>query len=114
MDGKARSRGHDALVAIATVMPVFIAVSFISTLEKALLAATVFGSIWVAVSERWGRRRITGFWLLVGAFAVANAIAVWALPVVGPFKAALGISYPLGMAEGFLLYWLLGRLAKRS
>jgi hypothetical protein len=107
-----RSRGHDALVALATVTPVFVAVALISTLEKALLAATVFGAIWVAVSERWQERDKQGFWPLVGLFAVLNAVAIWALPVVGPFKAGLAVSYPLGMAEGFLLYWMLGRLSR--
>jgi len=107
-----RSRGHDALVAIATVTPVFVAVAFLSTLEKALLAATVFGAIWVAVSERWQQRDRLGFWPLIGVFALMNAVAIWALPVAGPFKAALVVSYPLGMAEGFLLYWLLGRLSE--
>jgi len=110
MDAKPRSRGHDALVAIATLIPVFIVVAFFSTLEKALLAGTVFGAIWVAVSERWQQRDKQGYWPLVGLFAAINFAAIWALPAVGPFKAALGVSYPLGMAEGFLLYWLLGRL----
>lgn len=110
MDARPRSRGHDLLVAIASVTPVFVVVAFFSTLEKALLAATVFGAAWVAVSERWQQRDRQGFWALVGLFALVNAAAIWALPVVGPFKAALGVSYPLGMAEGFLLYWLLGRL----
>jgi hypothetical protein len=110
MDAKLRSRGHEALAAIATVTPVFVAVAFFSTLEKALLAATVFGAVWVAVSERWQQRERRGFWPLVGLFALINALAIWVLPVVGPFKAALGVSYPIGMAEGFLLYWLLGRL----
>jgi hypothetical protein len=86
------------------------AVAFFSTLEKALLAATVSGAVWVAVSERWQRRERQGFWPLVGIFALVNALAIWALPVVGPFKPALAVSYPLGMAEGFFLYWLLGRL----
>ena len=110
MDGKPRSRGRDALVAIATVTPVFVVVAFTSTLEKALLASVVFGATWVAVSERWQRRDTQGFWPLVGLFTLVNALVIWSLPVVGPFKAALGVSYPLGMAEGFLLYWLLGRL----
>ena len=102
MDAKPRSRGQDAIVAIATVTPVFVVAAFFSTLEKALLAATVFGAAWVAVSERWQQRDGQGFWLLVGLFALANVAAIWALPVVGPFKAALG-SYPLGMAEGSAL-----------
>jgi hypothetical protein len=110
MDAKPRSRGHDALVAIATVTPVFVVVAFFSTLEKALLAGTVFYAAWAAVSERWQWRDRQGFWPLVGLFALANAAVIWALPVTGPFRAALGVSYPLGMAEGFLLYWLLGQL----
>ena len=110
MDAKLRRRGHDALVAIATVTPVFLAVALFSTLKKALLAGTIFGAAWVAVSERWQQRGRHLFWPLVGLFAIVNALAIWALPVVGPFKSALGVAYPLGMAEGFLLYWLLGRL----
>jgi len=72
------------------MIPVFVVVALISTLEKALLAATVFGAVWVAVTERWQNRKEAGFWGLVGFFALANALAIWALPVVGPFKAALG------------------------
>lgn len=110
MDPKQRSRGHDVIVAIATVTPVFVIVALLSTLEKALLAATVFGAMWVAVSERWQARVKRGFISLVGVFALVNAVLIWALPPVGPFRPALAVSYPLGMAEGFLLYWLLGRL----
>jgi hypothetical protein len=110
MSAKYPGQRHDRLVALATVIPVFVVVALISTLEKALLAATVFGAVWVAVTERWQNRTNAGFWGLVGFFAIANALTIWALPVVGPFKAALGVSYPLGLAEGFLLYWLLGRL----
>jgi hypothetical protein len=110
MDAKPRSRGHDALVAIATVTPVFAVVALLSTLEKALLAATVFGAAWVAVSERWEQRERRGFWALVGLFALINVLVIWALPVLEPFKAGLLVSYPFGMAEGLLLYWLLGRL----
>jgi hypothetical protein len=110
MDPKPSNRGHDKLITVATVLPVFVVVAFLSTLEKALLASTVSGVMWVAVSERWQERARRGFWALVGLFAFVNAIAIWALPVVGPFKAGLAVSYPLGMAEGFLFYWLLGRL----
>lgn len=91
-------------------LPLFIVVASVSTLEKALLATTVSGALWVAVSERWQERARRGFWVVVAAFALANAAAIWALPVVGPFNAGLAVSYPLGLAEGFLLYWLLGRL----
>jgi len=112
MDANPRSKGHDALVALATVTPVFAVAALLSTLEKALLAATVFGAIWVAVSERWQERDRRGFWALVGLFTLVNLVAIWALPAVGPFKAGLTVAYPLAMAEGFLLYWLLGRLAE--
>lgn len=112
MDAKPRGKAHDTLVAIATVTPVFAVVAYLSTLEKALLAATVFGAIWVAVSERWQERERRGFWGLVGLFALVNAISIWMLPAVGPFKAGLAVAYPVGMAEGFLLYWLLGRLTE--
>ena len=110
MDAKSRSRGNDALVAISTVTPVFVVVASISTLEKALLAATVFGAAWVAISERWQQREKQGFWPLVGLFALVNALAVWGFPVSVPFGSALSVSYPLAIAEGFFLYWLLGRL----
>lgn len=110
MDAKYPGQGHDRLVAVATVIPVFTVVALSSTLEKALLAATVFGAVWVAVTQRWQNWRRAGFWGLVGLFALANALVIWVLPVVGPFKSALEVSYPIGVAEGFLLYWLLGRL----
>jgi hypothetical protein len=110
MDGKPRSRGHDKLVTVATAITVFVVAAFFSTLEKALLAGTVIGAIQVAVSERWQTRTRQGFWGLVGLFALVNAIAIWVLPALHPFKSGLAVSYPLGMAEGFLLYWLLGRL----
>ncbi len=98
------------LVIVTIMLPVFFVAAYFSTLEKALLAGTVFGAVWVAVSERWQARTRRGFWVWVGLFAVVNATTIWALPVVGPFKSGLAGSYPLGMAEGFLLYWLLGRL----
>jgi uncharacterized membrane protein YhaH (DUF805 family) len=109
MDPKPRSRGQDALVALAT-MPFFALVAYLSSLEKALLACTVLWAVWVAVSERWQQRGRRGFWALVGLFALVNAIAIWALPALAPFKSGLAVSFPLGIAEGFLLWWLLGRL----
>jgi hypothetical protein len=109
MDVNPRSRRQDVLVAIA-VLPVFVVVAFFSTLDKGLLAGTVLYAMWVAVSERWPEREKRGFWHLVSLFALVNVIAIWALPVAGPFKSAHAVSYLLGMAEGFLLYWLLGRL----
>lgn len=110
MDVAPRSKWHDIFVAVATVLPVFVVVAWLSTMEKALLAGSAFGAVWVAVSERWNSREKAAFWPLVIAFLVVNAIAIWAIPITGEFKAGLAVSYPLGMAEGFLLYWLLGKL----
>lgn len=110
MDTKPCRKIHGVLVAIATVTPVFSVVLFLSTLEKALLAAIVFGATWIAVSERWHERGRRGFWGLVGLFSLLNAVAIWTPPVAGPFKAGLAVAYTVGIAEGFLLYWLLGRL----
>lgn len=107
---KPSNRDHDRLITLAVVASTFVAVSLVSTLEKALLAGTVSAAIWVAVSERWQERARQGFWILVGLFALANAIAIWSLPVLHRFRSGLAISYPVGIAEGFLLYWLLGRL----
>lgn len=53
MIAKTQSRGRDALVAIVTITPMFVIAALFSTLEKALLTATAFGAVWVAVSERW-------------------------------------------------------------
>jgi hypothetical protein len=114
MSPKYPGQGHDRLVAVATVIPVFVVVALTSTLEKALLAATVFGAGFVAVTERWQNRTKAGFWGLVGFFAVVNAVTIWVVPVFGPFKAAFEVSYPLGLAEGFLLFWLLGRLKPKT
>ncbi|HEX6073343.1 MAG TPA: hypothetical protein VFY95_10100 [Sphingomicrobium sp.] len=85
-------------------------VALISSLEKALLASTVVGSIWVAVSERWRNRTREGFWVVVAIFFIVNVIAIWAIPISRSFRAGLLVAYPLGMAEGFLLWWLLGQL----
>jgi hypothetical protein len=53
-----------------------------------------------------------GFLGLVGMFTLMNGVAIWALPAVAPFEAGLAVAYPIGMAEGFVLYWLIGRLAE--
>jgi hypothetical protein len=99
MDVARRSKWHDLLVAIATVLPVFVIVAYVSTLEKALLAGTVVGAMWVAVSERWQSRDQATFWPLIAAFGIINAIAIWAIPISGEFQAGLVVSYPLAMAE---------------
>jgi hypothetical protein len=110
MEVAPRSRWHDVFVAVATVLPVFVIVAYVSTLEKALLAGTVVGAMWVAASERWQSRDKAGFWPLIVVFGIINVIGIWAIPITGEFRAGLVVSYPLAMAEGVLLYWLLGRL----
>ena len=96
------------VVTFAQMMPPFALIAYVSSLEKALVACTVIWAIWVAVSERKDSWQKPSFWWLVAAVGAANAIAIWAIPIGGPFKAGLFVAYPLGMAEGFGVYWLLG------
>lgn len=103
-----RRRMREGLAALAQVIPVFAVVAYLSNLEKALVASTVMWAIWVAVSARKEGWRTSGFWWIVAFVSAINAVAVWALPMNEPFKAGLAVAYPLGMAEGFGVYWLLG------
>ena len=99
---------REGLIAIAQIILVFALVAYISNLQKALVASVVLWSIWTAVSARKQGWRTTGFWWIVALVGAINAVAIWAMPMTEPFKAGLAVAYPLGMAEGFGVYWLLG------
>ena len=102
-------RTREGLIALSQVIPTFAVIAYISSLEKALVASTVIWSIWVAVSARKEGWRVPGFWWVVAIVAIVNAVAIWAIPINERFSAGLTVAYPLGMAEGFAVYWLLGR-----
>lgn len=103
-----RGRLREMLVVVAQTLPIFVIVAYFSTAEKALVATMAFFSIWTAVSARWEGRSRSGFWWLVGLLVLANVIAIWAIPINHSFSSGHAVAYPLGMAEGFLVYWLLG------
>jgi hypothetical protein len=109
-----RRRMRESLVVLAQVIPVFVIVAYLSNLEKALVASTVVWSIWIAVSARKEGWQTSGFWWIVTIVSGINAVAIWAIPINGPFKAGLIVAYPLGMAEGVGVYWLLGWWLRRE
>jgi hypothetical protein len=109
-----RRRMREGVIALAQIVPVFAVVAYVSNLQKALVASTVLWSIWVAVSARKESWRTPGFWWIVAFVGAINAAAIWALPRNEAFKAGLAVAYPLGMAEGFGVYWLLGWWAGRE
>ncbi len=45
---------------------------------------------------------------------IANIVAIWAVSFDRPFSSGHAVAYPLGMAEGFCVYWLLGWWERRS
>jgi len=103
-----RRRLREGLVVVAQVIPIFAITAYFSTLEKALIASTIIWSIWCAVAARKEGWRKPGFWLIVACVGAANAIVIWTIPLGEPFKAGIAVAYPLAMAEGFAVYWLLG------
>ena len=104
----ARGRFRGALIVFAQTLPVFVVVTYISTPEKALVTTMAFFSIWTAISARWDQRHNPGFWCLVALILAANALAIWAIPMNTKFSSGHAVAYPAGMAEGFVVYWLLG------
>jgi hypothetical protein len=109
-----RGRFREALIVVAQTLPVFVVVTYMSTPEKALVTTMAFFSIWTAVSARWDQRDKPGFWWLVGLVLVANALAIWAIPMNTKLSAGHAVAYPVGMAEGFVVYWMLGWWQRRS
>ena len=106
-------RLRETLVVVAQTLPFFVSVTYVSTPEKALVATMAFFSIWTAVSARWDGRDTPGFWWLVGLVLVANVLAMWAIPINTRFSSGHAVAYPVGMAEGFVVYWLLGWWLRR-
>lgn len=102
------------LVAFAQVMPLFAVVAYFSSLEKALVVSTIVWAIWIAVSMRKEGWHKPGFWWIVALVAAVNAVAVWAVPINEQFEAGMAVAYPLGMLEGFAVYWLLGWWLRRE
>lgn len=109
-----RRRLREALVIFAQTFPVFAIISYFSSLEKGLVATMALFSIWTAVTARWEGRHTAGFWWLVALIVIANAVAIWLLPISQRFPSGMAVAYPLGMIEGFLVYWLLGWWTTRS
>jgi hypothetical protein len=105
---------NDKLIGIAIGLPIFAVTAYFSSLEKALIAATISMAMWTAVSAHWSKPKDIGFWVIVAMFGVANSAAIWALPTLPQFKAGLTVAFPVGIAEGFLLYWLLGLWLRRK
>jgi hypothetical protein len=109
-----RRRVRESLVGFAQIIPIFAAIAYFSNLQKALVASTIIWSIWVAVSARKDGWRMPSFWWIVALISLLNAAAVWVLPLKERFNAGLAVAYPLGMAEGFGVYWLLGWWLRRE
>lgn len=109
-----RGRLREMLVVVAQTLPLFVVVTYISTPEKALVATMAFFSIWTAISARWDGRNKPGFWWLVGSVVFVNALGIWAIPMSTRFSSAHAVAYPVGMAEGFFVYWLLGWWLRRG
>lgn len=103
-----RRRMREMLVIIAQTLPLFVVITYLSTPEKALVTTMAFFSIWTAVSMRWDGRHKSGFWWIVGLVIAANAAAIWSIPMNSRFSSGYAVAYPVGMAEGFGVYWLLG------
>ncbi|MDR6125936.1 hypothetical protein QE361_003636 [Sphingomonas sp. SORGH_AS802] len=109
-----RGRIREAVIVFAQTLPVFVIVSYISTPEKALVTTTVFFSIYTAVMSHWGVRNQRGFWLLVALILGVNIVVIWAIPITGKSPSGHAIAYPIGIAEGFAVYWLLGWWRRRG
>lgn len=105
---------NDKVIGIAIGLPIYAVTAYFSSLEKALIAATIAMAIWFAVSAHWSKPKDRGFWVIVVMFCVANAAAIWALPTLPQFKAGLTVAFPVGIAEGLPLYWLLGLWLRRK
>jgi glucan phosphoethanolaminetransferase (alkaline phosphatase superfamily) len=109
-----RRRIRESLVIFAQAVPIFATIAYFSNFQKALVATTIIGSIWVAVSARKDGWQMPSFWWIVALVSLLNAVVVWALPLNERFNAGLAVTYPLGMAEGFGVYWLLGWWLRRA
>jgi hypothetical protein len=109
-----RRRVRESLVVFSQLVPIFAAIAYFSNIQKALVATTIIWSIWVAVSARKDGWRKPTFWWIVALVSLLNVVAVWVLPLNEPFNAGLAVAYPLAMAEGFGVYWLLGWWLRRK
>jgi hypothetical protein len=110
-----RRRMREGVVAFAQAVPIFAIFAYLSNLEKALVASAILWSIWVAVSAHKDGWRTPSFWWIVALVSVINAVVIWVLPLNEPFRVpALAVAYPLAMAEGFGMYWLLGWWLRRE
>jgi len=107
-----RGKLREILKAIAVIIPVFAIVDFFSSPEKAFLASVVTAVLWTAAEERRAHSHRAGFWWILVLAALANATAIWLIPIDREFKASLVVGHVLAASELFLLYWLLGRLGR--
>ena len=89
---------------------IFIAVAWISTLEKALAAAVTFGVFAAILQEKWSIRNDRRLWAILSFFVIIH-IAFIAL-VKFPVPRAGLVSLPFALVDGFSMYGLINWIEK--
>lgn len=108
---KPASRRSDLLL-IASTTAVFLIVSLIASLEKALAFAVTFSVFLSIVQTRKTSELTPRFWIAFGALAVIH-IAILSFVRMPELRFGL-VVMPFALADGFLMWWLLNRLDRRS
>lgn len=98
-----------------SLLAVFIFISFISNLEKALIGSQIFCAFYIIIQTKYETRKESlndwRFLSIIGTFAVIHIIAIWAIDF--PEFSAGMVPVPFAIADGFLMWWMLNWFERR-
>ena len=110
LDFRPVSRRSDMVLIVSTAT-VFIGVSLISSLEKALAFAVVFGVFLSIIQTRKQSQTDLRFWAVLAVLAIIHVAALLFIHI--PDLEFGLISLPFALADAFLIWWLVNWIERR-
>jgi hypothetical protein len=100
----------DLLVFMALI-PVFIVVAKVSSLEKAFISIVTSYLFYVLLSEKWEMRKRLWFWAMIVIFAGAHLLVIYFVRFDYRISPAL-VCLPIAIADFFVMYYLVNKLER--
>lgn len=95
----------------AAITIVFIAVTCVSDLEKALASGVTVGVFGAIIQTKWESRGDFRFWLILAIFSIFHIILIAVVKFPVP-RAGL-VSLPFALVDGFIIYGLINWIEHR-
>jgi nicotinamide riboside transporter PnuC len=99
------------LVLVASTALVFLIVSLVSSLEKALIFSTVFAVFLSIVQTKRDSRRDRRFWIMIAILAIIH-LAILSLVQIPTLQFGLMV-LPFALVDGFAMWGLINWIDRR-